>query len=638
MSGVVRDAAVAAGRLDTGLLVDARPARRALGMATVAALVLATVAIAMPDDFSLWLRRGVLLTDTPWPRRTHLRLLDFPESGPKIVTRGDDLHVVALAAGDQPPDVMIHYEELSDPDPAKGPDAKPEVTFRDTRRMHTVDGEEGRFAFDFRAVSASFRLWVTGGDDVDEDPVYTVLTLVPPRVASISGKIVYPKYAGLPDAEVRDANFAVLKGSRVEISLTTTMPVALARRVPADVAGATVVPVGADGKSMSLAFDVNESVDFHLELTAKQGQTNRADDDMFHLRASQDQPPELRVLYPPARLYRTPKGVVPVKFIARDDFRVANVCLDVALGTAPFGTSTLWPAEGAAPPADAHRVDAYRPLDLIQFAGDRGPQVKPGDVLHLTLRAQDSHGNQSTSGELNVEVLSEEDFERRLSQRQGTLREELALVSRNQKRARAAIVELRAGLAKSPANSAAVERGRDLQVDQGRVTNDLTQFLSGIHQVLDSYVLDRIGAATAIDKLLPLYHAALALPSDEEVLPASLYAQIVAEKRADRIYDAEVLGALLDIMDLGDRAVAVVSPAVYKSLVAWAGEKAHDPADLERAEKSATDLATLLYEIDQRMQRWGELNLLIELARDIRDAQDGLSKDPIGNKQLGNPK
>jgi hypothetical protein len=306
----------------------------------------------------------------------------------------------------------------------------------------------------------------------------------------------------------------------------------------------------------------------------------------------------------------------------------------VILGSAPFGTSELWPDASVPAAADRKRVDAYSRFDLLQFAGDRGPQLKPGDVLHLTLKATDSNGNSTASGDLVVELLSEEDFERRLSQRQATLREELSIVRRNQQRVRSALADLRAAAAKSAGAPGPVERGRDVQVDQGRVTNDLAQFLKGIQQVFDSYVLDRVGAGTTIDKLLPIYHEELAKPSDEEVFPASLYRRIVAEKRADRLYDPDVLGALLDIMDIGERATEEVSPSVYKSLLAWTTEPAHDPAELERAEKSATELAALLAEIDRRMQRWGELNLLIEIARDIRNTQDQLSKDPAGTKGL----
>jgi hypothetical protein len=639
MADVVRDAAAHASRIDPGLLVDVRPVRRAASIAAAAAIVLGAVALALPDDFALWLSRGVLLRGIPWPRRTHIRVLDFPADGPKIVTRGEDLRVVAQADGEHPSELVLHYEELAEPDPSKGPDAAPVVTFVETRRMYALEGEEGRHAFDFHAVSASFRFWVTGGDDQDEEPVYSVLALVPPRVASIAGKIVYPQYAGLPDADVKDASFETLAGSHVELTITANMPLASARIVPTDAAAPTNVALGDDKKSMVLKFDVDKSVDFHLELTAARGHTNRPDDDVFHIRATDDRPPELRVLYPPSRLYRTPRGIVPIKLVAKDDFRVEKVSLDLTLGTTPVGGADLWPVPGAPAPADRRRVDSYQPLDLDKFGGGdgvgkNGSALKPGDVLHLLVHAVDSHGNDTSSGDLAVETLSPEDFERRLSQKQGTLREDLQVVIRNQNRARGAIRDLRDSVAKSSADPAAVDRGRNLQVDNGRVGADLVQFLNGIHQVFDAYVLDRVGADATIDKLLPLYHEALAKRSDEEVFPASLYKKIVEEKRADRVYDPEILGALLDIMDLGDRATTEVSPAVYKALSTFAGEGAHDKADLERAEKSAGELGAILAEIDQKMQRWGELSLLIEMARVIRDTQGQLSKDPAGTKGL----
>ena len=203
-----------------------------------------------------------------------------------------------------------------------------------------------------------------------------------------------------------------------------------------------------------------------------------------------------------------------------------------------------------------------------------------------------------------------------------------------------ALGEMRATLAQGGAAAApvgkALERARDVQVDQGRVTNDIVQFMGGIHQVFDSYVLGRVGVGseTTIDRLLPIYHEALAVRSDEEVFPAALYEKIVAEKRASRLYDDKVLGALLDIMDLGRRATTELSPAVGKSIAAWAAEGPHDPAELERAEKLSTVLAAVLAEIDQKMQRWGDLNLLIEMAREVRNTEDNLSRDPAGTKRL----
>ncbi len=636
MAGVVREAASQVARIDPGLLVDARPARRALGVAAAAAALLAGVALALPDDFAIWLARGVMLRGVAWPRRTHIRVLDFPVDGPKVITRGDDLRVVAVADGEKPSELTLHFEELSDPDPARGPDAKPEVTFAETRRMYPVEGDDARHAFDFHAVSASFRFWVTGGDDQDEEPLYSVLALVPPRVASITGKITYPAYSGLADAVVRDANFETLKGSRVEMTIAANMQLASARMVPADASVApTGVPLAPDGKSMTLKLDVDKSLDFHLELTAQRGHTNRADDDVFHIRAAEDRPPELRVLYPPARLYRTPNGIVPVKLVAKDDFRVDKIAMEVKLGAASVAEAALWPKDGAPAAADPRRVDSYRPLDLAEIGGgDKGVAVKPGDVLHLTIRAVDSAGNETSSGDLAVETLSAEDFERRLSQKQGTLREDLAVVIRNHVRAHVSIGELMKSVAGRAPDASEVDRGRALQVDDARVGADLGQFLNGIRQVFDSYVLDRVGADSTIDKLLPLYHEALAKPSDQEVFPASLYKKIVEEKRADRVYDPEVLGALLDILDLGEHASEEVSPALCRALAAFASEPAHDRAELDRADASAKELGLLLTEIDQKMQRWGELSLLIEMAREIRDTQGRLSKDPSDAKGL----
>ena len=52
----------------------------------------------------------------------------------------------------------------------------------DHRRMYQVEEAPDRFQFEFRQVPESFRFWVTGGDDTDGRPVYSVRALVPPTI------------------------------------------------------------------------------------------------------------------------------------------------------------------------------------------------------------------------------------------------------------------------------------------------------------------------------------------------------------------------------------------------------------------------------------------------------------------------
>ena len=638
MSEVVRDAATMASHLDAGLLVDERPARRAAAVAAAVLAVCIAVVASMPAEFGLWVRRGILLSDLDWPRVTHIRVLGFPADGTRVVTRGDDLRITALVEGDEPRELVLHYEELATPvDGQPEDDAEENVTFTDTRRMYPVEQESGAvYAIDFRSVATSFRFWVTGGDDQDDRPVYSVRALVPPRIAKIEGEVIHPDYAGLPEAKVTAPQFEVLEGSRVELKLTTNMPLRSAQFVPAN-GPAQEIALAAAADRIELRFEVKETLEFHLELLGRDGQRNRAEDDAWRIVAVQDRPPVVRVLFPPARLYRTPNGIVPVKLLVSDDFAIASVGVSAAKGTAPQDTERLasydlWPprAGGTAPKEPQRRLDLYHPVDLQQFQGDAGPQVKAGDVVHLTVNARDSHQNEASVPELTVEVLSPDDFQRRLFQRQAALREELTVLRRNQQRAHFAIADMSRVLEGTTPAPRELERGRDLQVDQGRVTNDLAQFLGGIRQVFDSYVLDRVGDGPAIERLLPLYHEALAAPAeaDEQVFPDSLYDKILTERRENRLFDPQVLGTLLEILDLGDRAVRELSPAVYRELDSWTGGVSHDHAHLVEADRLAAELGARLAELDLRMQRWEELGALIEIAQTIRDIEDGLSEDP----------
>lgn len=629
MRVVIRQAAAFVARVRPETLVDSRPAKRAAILGLAAAVVFVTTAAVAPADFALWMRRGLLLRDVEWPRRTHIRVLDFAE-GTRVVAHGDDLQVVAEVDGRLPRELLLHYEALDFGADGTG---EPEVTESDTRRMFPIEdegGATGRYNFQFRAVSTSFRFWVTGGDDDDDEPVYVVRSFLPPRIASITGRVTYPEYSSLVPATVREASFDVLAGSRVHLELRANMPLTSARMVLED-GTVTELEPGPGGDLLTLDLQPHADVAFHLELTARTGQSNREDDDRFLIRAVPDRAPVVRVLFPLGRLYRTPNGRIPLKVVVSDDFGVAAASLDVEGEDAVLESVPLHPAAGeselSTAEASPKRLDVYQPVELAAFAGGDGAAVQAGDVVQLVVRARDNDRQETTAPELAVEVLAPEELERRLAQRQVGLRDQLTQLRTHQRRTLDGIRSLQAEVAERSADAAARDRGRDLQVDQGRVTGEIDQFLRGIHRVFDAYVLNRLGSIPTIDRLLPLYDAALAPPTEDgaEVFPRSLYEQIVAEKRERRLYDPEILGTLLDIMDIGDLALLDVSPGVYDALRTWSDGADGETRLLDEAERRAEDLEEKLRELDRRMDRWEDLNEIIELARQIEIRQRELS-------------
>ncbi len=274
------------------------------------------------------------------------------------------------------------------------------------------------------------------------------------------------------------------------------------------------------------------------------------------------------------------------------------------------------------------RVDSYHGIDLQDFQGDGGEPLESGDILSIVVRATDNNGNEKIAPDVGIDIITPEDLQRRLHDRQFQLREELALVRRSHSRALSGIRGLRAGAAEGDANQQLHDTARDLQVDEGRVANDLRQFLAGIEGVFDAYVLNRMGSPPTIDRVLPLYAATLAEPpkAGEPVFGPALYGRIIGEKRAGRLYDPEIIGTLLDILDIGDRVSTEIAPAVFEALRVWAGREDTDGDPLETAESAAVELDAQLAELERRMERWEDLNEIIARLRDLKDTQIDLSQ------------
>src|SRR5690349_15378820 len=201
MEASVAEAAEAVRSVRAADLTDARPSRRSalLGAATAGVLLAATG--TWHEAAGTWARRSLLLLDEQWPRRTTLLVAGFDPDHPRVITIGEDLPVDVTAEGAIPEDgVLLHFQAL----PAEGVRAE-----RDVRAMSQSADHPRSFAHVFREVPGSFQFWVTGGDDDDGEPRFTVHALVPPAIESVAADLAFPPATGLPPERREEGDLEV---------------------------------------------------------------------------------------------------------------------------------------------------------------------------------------------------------------------------------------------------------------------------------------------------------------------------------------------------------------------------------------------------------------------------------------------
>ncbi len=193
---------------------------RLLGIALLGLLAAGSVAglaTAAPAIASLWARRMVLLEDVPWPRRVHLEAEGFT-AGVRKVARGSDVDLLVRVTADGPlPEVVELRSRV------------PEAAWQ-TARMGTRGGGDDRgqiFGYVLEAVGEDLELEVRGGDGRLRGLRLDVVE--PPTLASATIRCRLPDYLGGGWREPPASRVVpVPRGSRVELSLTASKPLATA--------------------------------------------------------------------------------------------------------------------------------------------------------------------------------------------------------------------------------------------------------------------------------------------------------------------------------------------------------------------------------------------------------------------------
>jgi hypothetical protein len=417
---------------DFSAVLDPRPAIRAAVVLLSACLTVAVLVMLSPSVSKTALLR--LLNpfgNAAWPQVTHLVVRHPIER----IARGQNVRIEAIDADGArlPQDVRIHYR-LQTPEGG---------TVEETEQMR---GVEQAMVADRENVVRPFSYRIEGGDDRSM-PWTDVEVVDPPAIESVSIRLTPPAYTGQPPT-TSERHIRAIVGTRVQIAGKASKPLRSAdlcfengRRTPAELT--------ADGQGLSVADVVEKSGTYWLELTDSDG-LKGGGGDRWEIVAVPDVPPTVRIESPADNLYVTPQAIVPLRVAAKDDLALRSVTLLFRLAdAAPEGSIELFSAPqqpprlpDAAPAGDSRTVDFRWDLAALH--------LQPGTQIAFRIAAADYRPQMTTSDPRRLLVVTPDDLQDRIADREGLIVAELDRGLKMQRGCREQVETLRSQLSALP--------------------------------------------------------------------------------------------------------------------------------------------------------------------------------------------
>ncbi|MCH7870442.1 MAG: hypothetical protein IID33_01955, partial [Planctomycetes bacterium] len=374
-----------------------RALQRSAELTGLATIVLVAF-VVMSDIMPTWFQRNWMLRDVPWPQRTRLIPLGF-EDGRKRFPRGDELSIVAVIDGEVPKsqlaDIIWHT-----PSGRSG---------RET--MMLVVGER-RFHVSLGMLSEDLTFRLVGGDERTRE--YTVEAAERPHVIRLTASVVPPEYTGLEPYDVeRQSFFKVLDGSSVRIDARTNKPIAEARFTASDGSELPCEIVADD--LIRIELSEPRSGLYRIDLIDRDNWSDR-NPVRVTLRVEQDRAPSVRMEMTGVGDFVTPNARLSIDLKFEDNYGLATAELFGQRGDAQAQSTAL---DGFAPAMREFEVSTQ--FDLSAAGAGAGDRVR------VWAAASDSYPagpNIGSSPQVELRVLSREDFLNEMARREYALRNE----------------------------------------------------------------------------------------------------------------------------------------------------------------------------------------------------------------------
>ncbi|MEW6410874.1 MAG: DUF4175 family protein [Candidatus Zixiibacteriota bacterium] len=302
-------------RVDFNRAVGWYPAIRA-GKFFGAALVVAVVLVLlMPGLFSYSLE---VYSNPSVVVAPPLGYQVIPVPGSVEWVKWRDIEIGAAIVGDKLPEKAVIRHRL-----AQGAWQETEVDLAKVRRSRLDFGDSLMVSMTLRQINRSFDYYVEAGRVKTE--VQSIDVVDRPRVTGIRLSVFYPEYTSLPPTVIDENNgsFSALMGSRVNMNVTTNLPVQTAELVFAD---SSRLPMGIEGKTASAALVVEKSKPYTIYLLDHLGEKN-PDPIEYYITAVPDEYPSIDVIRPGFDVNLNDEMMLPVQVRIFDDYGFSSLVL-----------------------------------------------------------------------------------------------------------------------------------------------------------------------------------------------------------------------------------------------------------------------------------------------------------------------
>ncbi len=462
--------------LDVSQVFERGPTRRALAFAGVLALLSMLLVALSPGSARIALMRLTRpLGDDVWPRFYHVEF----RTPPSRLAAGQNFEVELLQdVGHRvPDDVRIHYRYKTGP----------QTYEEEVDGMKWVNG-----ALVARKDNVQRPFWyrAEGGDDSSMGWL-RLEVLEAPRLGPTQVTLYPPDYTGLP-AEESEKSIHALRGTRIGLAGTVTKKVVRATLHHED-GSQLPLQVAEDGYSISLAADaaepfvIDKTGQYWIELEDSEGLVGGAED-RWDIRAIPDLEPTVTIEKPGTNVYITPQGEVSLAVAVKDDLAIHNIELHFSRSdrtdVEDFAVSLYQGPERAPRQTETGlllggKLGESRVVEHRWLLSEL--KLEPGVQLTFWASATDYLPQSGKSTVRKITVITPDELEERLAQRQTLVLGELQRVLKLQQDARSQTRSLEIQVNDvGRIGKSDVDHAQSAELNQRQVTRTLTSPTEGI--------------------------------------------------------------------------------------------------------------------------------------------------------------